>query len=136
MDQIPASEVEDRLLQACRTIRALPDPDRRFFHMHNSWPKVLQEVADAYGWTEAREPKFEPSHADVSDCLVALDWARGMKWHDFRFIWWRSKGYSFRAMAARIHQSDQTANRRYDDAIETCVRRANNVGREKLSVAI
>ena len=127
MDKIPAPDVEERLLQACRTIRALPDPDRRFFRMHSSWPEVVQEVADAYGYTDASIPRFKPSPKDVGDCLVALEWARPLQKREFRFVWWRSFDLSFKAIAMRIHRSDETARRYYRDAVLKCWYAANNL---------
>lgn len=137
MATIPAPDVEQRLLQACRTIRALPDPDRRFFRMHTGWPEVVQEVAEAYGYTDASVPRFKPSPKDVGDFLLALSWARPLHKREFRFVWWRSFELSFKQMADRIHRSDETARRYYRDAILKCWQEANNLstGHNVASVA-
>jgi hypothetical protein len=119
-------EVEDRILLACRTIRALPDRERKYFALHNCWPEMAALVEEAYGYTEVALPKFRPSPADVSDCLVALAWARGIPRRAWRLVWWRSfgvdtprgfSGMSFRHMAIRVGRSDETVRRWYRDAI-------------------
>lgn len=124
-DEIPALEVERRLLTACKTIRALPDRDRKFFTVKAMWPDVVRETSDAYGYTEAMMPRFRPSPRDVSDCLVALAWARCLEKREFRFIWWRSFDLSYRAIANKIHRSHEDARRKYRDAILLCWYHAN-----------
>jgi hypothetical protein len=122
---ISCPEVEQRLLTACKTIRALPDRDRRLFEVHTLWPEVVREITDAYGYTEIAYPRFRPSPADVSDCLTALEWARCLERKQFRFIWWRSYGLSFRRIGDHIHRSDESARRYYRDAMLSCWLYAN-----------
>lgn len=110
-------EIERRILRACQTIRALPDPERKFFAMHNSWPEAVREAEEAYGYTEVSMPRFRPTPADVSDCLVALSWARGISKRAWRLVWWRSFGCSFRQIGRRLGRSDETARRHYKDAV-------------------
>lgn len=110
-------EVEDRLLRACKTLRALPDRERGFQTVRGCWPEMLREVEEAYGYTEERMPRFRPSPSDVSDCLTALAWARVVTAKDFRFIWWRSFGASFRQIGMRIGKSDERARQLYRDVI-------------------
>ncbi len=112
------AEIEDRLLTACKTLRALPDPVRRYqVQKGNTWPDVILDVADAYGYTEAFIPRFKPSPAQVSDCLPALELARGLDHKEFRLIWWRSFDLSFRAIGMRLHRSDERARQLYRDCI-------------------
>lgn len=115
--RLTPAEVERRILRACKTIRALPDRERKFQITHNAWPDMVRDVADAYGYTEERMPRFNPSPADVSDCLVALEWVRGLNRQEWRLIWARSFGFSFRHIGLRIGRSDETARRFYRDAI-------------------
>lgn len=114
---ITVAEVDRRILRACRTIRALPDRERKFQAQHNCWPDIVQDVADAYGYTDARPPRFHPSPADVSDCLTALAWARGLTKQEWRLIWAKSFGFSFRIIGLRIGRHEDTARRWYRDAI-------------------
>ena len=123
--EIPVSQIESPLLAACKTIRALPDKERKLFHVQAIWPHVIRETSDAYGYTEAMMPRFRPSPRDVSDCLIALAWARPLERSEFRFIWWRSFDLSFRRMAINIHRSDETARRHYRDALLKCWHEAN-----------
>lgn len=123
-------EVEGRILTACRTLRALPDPDEKFRHIGTAWPEMLKSAAEAYGYTEAVMPRFRPSPADVSDCLLALSWARPVNWKEFRLIWWRSFDLSFHQMSMRIHRSHDTARRWYTDALYGVWHEANRQNRQ------
>ncbi|RTL52907.1 MAG: hypothetical protein EKK40_07095 [Bradyrhizobiaceae bacterium] len=116
IETIDIIDVERRLLRALKTLRALPDPDRRFFNQQ-AWPDVVHLSNEAYGYTEATMPRFRPSAFDVSDCLNALEWVRGMEAPDLRLIVSRSFGFSFKQMGQRIGKSDETAARRYKDAL-------------------
>lgn len=111
------SEVEVRILRACKTIRALPDREARFFRYGSMWPSVAHSTEEAYGYDEARLPRFKPSPADVSDCLTALEWARAVPRREFKLVWWRSLGWSYRHIAARLGRSHETARQRYRDVI-------------------
>lgn len=111
------TEVERRILRACRTLRAIPDREQRYFVLRNSWPDVQQATDDAYGYTEVAMPKFRPKPQDVSDMLPALAWARGLEPREWRLIWWRSFDVSFRQIGFRIGRSDETARRWYKDAM-------------------
>lgn len=118
--------VEQRLLRACQTLRAVPDPDRRFQWVGTAWPEIVRSVEDAYGYTDERVPRFRPSPTDVSDYLRVLAWARVVEWRDFRLVWWRSFDISFRHIGLRIHKSDETARRQYRDTILRIWHEANN----------
>jgi len=110
-------EVERRIDRACKTLRAMPDSEKRFIGLKSQgiWEQVVQEFW-SYG-SEDVKLKFNPTPADVSDYLTALTWVRGLTRSEFNIIWWRSFDVSFSVIAARIGRSDETARRRYDDAI-------------------
>jgi len=125
LDSLTTEDVERRILRACKTLRALPDPTRKFQWVGSAWPEVKRSALEAYGYTEIAMPRFKPTPADVSDYLIALAWARPVNWADFRFVWWRSFDLSFRTIGDRIHQSDETARRRYRTVLRTIVEKAN-----------
>lgn len=124
---LSVEEVRERILQACRTLRALPDQERKFQTLANSWPDFIREISEAYGYDEERLPKFRPSPADVSDCLIALQWARAIPKRDFKLIWWRSFDISFRHMGLRLGRTDETARLRFRDAILNVWMEANRL---------
>jgi hypothetical protein len=118
-DDLTYRSVEHRVLRACKTLRALPDHERRFLRgpaQGSIWNQVLDEFA-AYNAVE-EHVKFRPKPCDVSDYLVALSWCKTLDKQEFRYIWWRSfDNVSFAVIAARIGRSDETARRRYEDVM-------------------
>jgi hypothetical protein len=110
-------DVERRFIRSCKTLRAVPDRERRFQKVESCWPEFVREAAEAYGYTEATMPRFRPTPFDVSDMLTALAWARKLQDNEFRMAWWRSFDLSFGQIGRRIGKSDETARRYYRDVM-------------------
>lgn len=126
--RVPRSEVEARIMTAMRTLRALPDKERRFFVVKSSSPDYIHDYIDAYNSVEEIMPKFRPSPSDVSDCLHALSWVRHMPKNTWQILWWRSFELSFGVIAKYIGRSDETARKRFDEAVTDAWIAANGVG--------
>lgn len=116
-DEILITDVERRLMRAFKTLRVLPDPERKFGSGRSAWPEVLQLREEAYGYTEVSMPRFRPTHFDVGDMLTALDWVRCLTKSDRKLVWWRSFDVSFKQIGLRLGRSDETARRRYRDVM-------------------
>ena len=110
-------DVERRLLRAFKTLRAMPDPERRFFSQKSAWPEVLQNPEEAYGYSEVKMPRFRPTPFDCGDYLTALDWIRGLDASAVRLIVARSFDFSFHQIGRRIGKSADTAGRHYKEAV-------------------
>ena len=118
-------DVERRFLRSCKTLRAVPDRERRFQEVQGSWPDYVRDVAEAYGYNDAPMPRFRPTPFDVSDMLTALSWARGLQRNEYRLAWWRSFDLSFGQISRRIGKSDETARRYYRDVMVKLWTQAN-----------
>lgn len=127
-EHVSLLDVEDRLLRAMRTLRAMPDKDRRFFAVKSGYPAHVQEQIDAYASVEAMAPRFNPSPNDVSDYLRVLSWARVLDKNAWKLVWWRSFDLSFGLIAHYIGRSDETARRQYKGAIVDVWAAANGTG--------
>jgi hypothetical protein len=118
-DDLTYRSVEARVLRACKTLRALPDREKRFLGLaplaNSIWRQAVDEWA-AYNADDERI-KFFPRPHDVSDYLTALSWCKTLDKREFRYIWWRSFDISFSVIGARIGRSDETARRRYEDVM-------------------
>jgi hypothetical protein len=120
-DRMTVSDVEKRVMRACKTVRSIPDKEAGFLRRGGpasmSW-HVVHDFWDAYSPDEIVKIKFRPTPFDVSDMLKALGWCRCLTKQEFKLIWWRSfEQVSFSVIAARIGRSDETARARYRDAL-------------------
>lgn len=118
-DDLTRPRVEQRLLRACKTIRALPDRERKYLYgslANSMWRQAVEEW-EAYAAEEV-VVRFVPKPFDVSDCLPALAWCNGLGKSDWRLIWSRSFDVSFRMIAARIGRSDECARQLYRNALD------------------
>jgi hypothetical protein len=122
-------EVEERILRGMKTLRALPDHERRFFLVKSGYPDFLQDHMDAYASVEAGVPRFRPTPMDVSDYLRALSWVRHLSREKWQLIWWRSFDFSFGLMAKYRGQSDETTRRHYREAVTDAWIAANGMAR-------
>lgn len=124
--QIPITEIETRLLRACKTLRALPDREKGWQVVRSLWPVTADDPDMAYGYTAERMPQFNPNRFDVGDYLTALAWLRGSEKSDFRFVWWRSFDLSFGWMSRRLrNMSDESCRRHYRETIRNAWYEAN-----------
>lgn len=110
------------LERALKTLRALPDNDRRA--ITNSWPDFVRDPLDAYGYTEARPPRFRPTPKDVSvmlEVLARLSWldrqvtSDGPR--DVKIIVARAYGSPWWRLAQRFGRSERTVQRWHDGAV-------------------
>ncbi len=115
--RVPRSEVQERILTAMKTLRALPDRERRFFVVKSSSPDYVREYIDAYDPENDMMPQFQPTPADVSDYLTALSWVRHLDRSVWQILWWRSFDVSFGVIAKFIGRTDETARKRFDNAV-------------------
>jgi hypothetical protein len=125
-ERVSRTDVEQRLLTAMKTLRAVPDRERRFFIMKSSSPDYVQESVTAYAAVEDVAPRFQPTSAEVSDCLIALSWVRHLDRAAWQILWWRSCELSFGVIGKFINRSDETARRRFEVAVTDSWIAANN----------
>lgn len=125
--KVSRSDVQERLMTAMRTLRALPDKERRFFIVKSTSPDYIHDYIDAYNSVEQVMPRFRPTPSDVSDCLVALSWVRHMRKDQWLMLWWRSFELSFGMIGKYIGRSDETARKRYEEAVTDAWAAANGI---------
>ncbi|MFC3118930.1 DUF6362 family protein [Jhaorihella thermophila] len=117
------SEIADRLEEAARTLRRLPDPPGSGPRGYGrSWPEYIHEAKDAYGWHEARL-RVRPSPADIQQMEECFDWLRLVPVEEAQILWWRAEGLRWREVAIRAGCVRQTAWRRWVAALATIAKK-------------
>ena len=87
-----------------------------------SHPDVIQETADAYGYTDIRPSKFNPTPRDISNWLPVfgwLCWIRGTNngGRSYKVLVCRARNVSWWKLAQRFGRSERTVQRYHDGAV-------------------
>ena len=106
-------DVTARLELAAKTLRALPDQQRRYLTTKSNWPDYVQKYYEGSMDLEATAyVRVVPSAAEISKMDEALEWLRWIskcRHRDTgtlgRIIWARAEGFSWRDIAAMCHRS-------------------------------
>src|ERR1700747_1286689 len=99
------SDFERRVYEAIWTIDALPDRESRFLGdapLANSVWREARNEWDAYGSTEARTNRFQPTRAQVADCMEVLGWCAKVDKQNFQIVRLRSYGLSYEKIADKM----------------------------------
>lgn len=84
---------------------------------------VVQEMADAYGYTDEKPPKFRPTPKDVSNMLPVWYWLCDLKRQvgtgkrDFTLLVARARNMPWWKLAARWGKCERTVQRWHDGAV-------------------
>ncbi len=103
--------VAERLEEAADTLRRLP-PVRVRGHA-SSWPEVVRDVREAYGWDEARPRLGPPSPAAIDAMDEALRWLAWLEPDEARLVWLRAEGVRWKLICYRFGVGRSTAWRRW-----------------------
>lgn len=125
--RLSRNEVWEKLEASMRTLRALPDKERRFFVVKSGYPDFVRDYIDAYGSVEEIAPKFQPTPSQISEYLEVLSWARHLERREWQILWWRSFGTSYGVIAKYIGRSDEAARKRFENALTDVWIAANGV---------
>ena len=134
--ELTPREIEDRMEEAARTLRRLPDPPgsgpRGF---GSSWPDHVQEARHAYGYHQARM-RVVPSARDIQRMEEAIDWLRLIPDpDDRRIVWMRAQGHRWRAVGIRAGCVRSTAWRRWTAALLTISKSLKKKGKRRPKAA-
>jgi hypothetical protein len=123
-EPMTTKDVHERLCEAARTLRALPDKDRPK-QLGTNWPDVVRDACEAYGWDTALTPRLTPSAAEISRMEECFTWLSWLDPRDRRIVWLRAEGVRWRAICARIGRARQHAWRRQVAALSLIANEKN-----------
>lgn len=102
------SMVEDRMVEAADTLRRLPDTRVRGYA--STWPPVVHEFWEAFGWDEARVRRGPPSAAAIDRMDAALTWLRWLDPDDARIVWLRASGERWKSICWKVGMARAAAH--------------------------
>ncbi|MDK9720408.1 MAG: DUF6362 family protein [Rhodospirillales bacterium] len=117
------------LEEAADTLKRLPPVKVRGFF--TTWPPMVRDFWDAYGWEEER-PRLGPPRAAAIDQMDAtMLWLRWLEPEDAKLVWARACERPWKVIAHQYGIDRTTAWRRWTYAMVTIAARLNAVEARK-----
>ncbi len=91
-----ATLVAERFEEAADTLRRLPEQRARGYF--STWPPIIRDVAEAYGWSETRVHLGPPHPAAIDRMHEAFDWLHWLEPNDARIVWLRAAGERWKSI--------------------------------------
>jgi len=111
-------EIEDRFEEAALTLRRLPERNRPRGYA-SSWPPVVHDAMQAYGYTPEAPMRIVPSAAAITRMEECFDWLLILDPEDARIVWLRAEGVRWRQVCYRAGVVRTTAWRRWAASLLT-----------------
>lgn len=93
-------DVADRLEQAAATLKRLP---RVTVQGHKStWPPMLREFMDAYGWDGARCRLGPPTSSQIDEMDEAMRWLLWLERYEVQLVWLRAGGARWKNVCYKL----------------------------------
>lgn len=123
-----ASMVEERMAEAALVLRRLPE--ERVQGYFSTWPEVVRDFWDAFGWHDAvlRAPRPSPAAIDRMD--EAMTWLRWLDPVDAKIVWERAANTRWKPICHRFGMTRATAWRHWVAGLTLIAARLN--GRPRL----
>lgn len=111
------------LEQAADTLRRLPPV--RVQGYASTWPPIVRDFWEAYGWEETRVRSGPPRPAAIDQMDATLLWLRWLELDDSRLVWSRANGRPWKVIAHEFGIDRTTAWRRWMYALVVIAARLN-----------
>ncbi|WP_085442551.1 DUF6362 family protein [Magnetofaba australis] len=108
-------QVIDRLEEAAKTLRRLPETGP--MGLRASWPEVLHDYWDAYGWSKAKTRLGPPSPDAIDRMDECFEWLRWLEPDAAKLVWARACRVNWKIICAKRGEHRSTAWRYWSVAI-------------------
>jgi len=92
--------VEERLVEAADVLRHLPEPKVQGFF--STWPPVVHEFWEAFGWETPKLRRPPPSPAAIDRMDETLTWLAWLDTLDAKIVWLRASGERWKAICWKV----------------------------------
>ena len=115
--------VAERLEEAADTLRRLPAV--RVQGYFSTWPAVVRDFWEAFGWHDAEVRLGPPAPAAIDRMDETLQWLRWLNPDETRLVWLRAEGVRWKLISARFGVGRTTAWYRWSGALTKIVAELN-----------
>lgn len=118
--------VAERVEEAADTLRRLPAVKVQGYF--STWPEVVRDFWDAYGWHDAEVRPGPPLPRAIDRMDETLCWLRWLDPDETRLVWLRAEGVRWKLICARFGVGRTTAWHRWESALAKIAIRLNATG--------
>ena len=118
-----AKLVDERFEEAADTLRRLPERNARGYF--STWPAIIRDFVEAYGWQEVRVRLGPPHPAAIDRMHEAFGWLSWLEPDETRLVWLRAEGVRWKIVAVRYGVDRATVWRRWTCALIKIASRLN-----------
>ncbi|OSM07615.1 hypothetical protein MAIT1_04404 [Magnetofaba australis IT-1] len=93
--------------------------------MKASWPQVIHDFWNAYGWDKARTRLGPPTPDAIDRMDECMEWLRWLEPEQMRLVWARAERLQWKRIMAQLGVCRETARQRYLLAVATIAARLN-----------
>ncbi|MCR9256281.1 MAG: DUF6362 family protein [Alphaproteobacteria bacterium] len=111
--------VKERLKEAAQTLRRLPR--QRLQSAMTSWPDVVRQSAEAYGFEKASFRPIPPRPDQISRMDEALPWLFSLDAEIRRIVWARAAGVPWRKLEMMDGRSHTTLRKLENQGVQMIV---------------
>ncbi len=115
--------VAARLEEAADIMKRLPEVRPR--QHHSSWPPIIQEFWEAYGWNEMKVRLGPPPPDAISRMDECMEWLRWLDQEQMQLVWARAERFPWKVILKRLGVSRATAWRNWSSALTELAIRLN-----------
>jgi hypothetical protein len=113
--------VEERIEEAADTLHRLPEQRVRGFF--NTWPPVIRDFWEAFGWEDVRIRRGPPQPGAIDRMDDVMIWLTWLEADDVRLVWLRACHTPWKLITRRFGISRTTAWRNWVGALITIAAR-------------
>ncbi len=124
--------VAARLEEAAETMKRLPANGLKPNGYVSSWPPILREFFEAYGWNKLEMRLGPPSPEAIDRMEETLEWLRWLEPDQVRLVWLHAERVPRKLIMAKIEVSRVTAWRMWAAALVVIATRLNLAKSEKV----
>jgi len=115
--------VAGRLAEAADTLRRLPRVKVQGYF--STWPTVIRDFWEAFGWHEAEVRLGPPTAAAIDRMDETVLWLRWLEPDEVRLVWLRAEGVRWKLICARFGVGRTTAWYKWSGALAKIAGRLN-----------
>lgn len=116
--------VADRLDQAAYTMRRLPKVKVQGYA--STWPEIVREFVEAYGWNEVTTRLGPPSPRHITEMDETLRWLLWLEKYETKLVWLRANGARWKTIGYRLGFGETKLRSDWKVALVKIVWKLNN----------